>query len=597
LVWSSGVFSLACATTFIVYHLFRWMMLFVVVASDYLAGWSLQWYRSKRVDDKILLPKISRLEERVVALRGERLSGVEVVNEMAMAGSEPVPVEKPLKGVAALLTYNKFTKQWLLIGGVTAVFVQRKEKKQVKLVTAKHVFEYYGMTQDYYVGAWTGSEWVLESLKGSRIYWASLQGDVLFLSPPKSLCGRLGLQALEMAKPRLHSLTHLCTFYQDVGWTTVSGGLARHPIIINGLSFTGSTASGSSGNAYIQSRNGALVVVGVHRGADRKLDVNIGHSLGWFVQRDGPAPPRILPEWSSEEDSIRDDTEADMYDEDDERRTLYILGSDDEDAYVRSRQEAFERANREGLDLFYYRGGGGEDDEQGLTVVGHPTASFRPAQKEGDSGQPNSPPLSVELIPLKLQQCGEGSVGLCKRIEFFSKTTDLDSNKSDTLLPSGPSALLRKQAEQLQELERLSIVRQSILEEQEKILLEAQQLRDTEREAARTYSEELARQKIIRMREAEESKAAKTKAALELQKVKDQLAKVIAEKAAMTGKSAAKSRKKTTKQAAPAESVIVSQLPADAASIARELFKLSNPSGKSLEPAATPPRPGEEKTN
>jgi len=104
----------------------------------------------------------------------------------------------------------------------------------------------------------------------------------------------------------------------------------------------------------------------------------------------------------------------------------------------------------------------------------------------------------------------------------------------------------------------------------------------------KAYSEEIARQKAIRMRQADEAQTAKLNAAKELQRVKDQLAKANAEKAALTGRTAVKKKKRPTPVAAPAESVVAPPPHAGAAEIARELYKLSNPSGTSSAQPATP---------
>jgi hypothetical protein len=549
-----------------------------------------------------------------------------IVQEMAVAGSEPIPIERPYPSVAALLVNDPIAKKWLVAGGLTAVSIDTRTGRKSFLMTAAHVFKYYGFSNPgYYIGQWNGERWTLKPLKGSRIAYLSLQGDLMLITPKTDVFGQLGLKCAQFRKPRLGAVTTLNAFYADMGWTRVHGGLGRHEGIINGLTFTGSTSSGSSGHAYFQSSGGNHYVVGVHRGAHKELAVNVGHSIGWLATSN-PAPKRIREETPLDEGS-HDEREFAIYEEDSfsieekreraaaevDARNEFMIGEDDEDRMVQAEEEAYERAKREGSFFFGGRGEGNADDsedEHGETplpipakdkdeLVQHPAQDFGAAQR-GTSGSQNSPKQSENAIREVSPSGGFKPVASPVENEKQPSAMVSDLNLSDSSQLSGPSTLLAKQAKQLEELETLRAERAKALEEQNQALIdlkrlkeeeavkiaqysqEIQTLREQVTKAAESHTQEINRHKEIRLREAAQAAEAKAKAALALEQSKAKLAAALAAKAAITGKQPVK--RKTKKSPDRAEAV----------ELVKELIRLSAPSGQSSTSApasAGPPVP------
>jgi hypothetical protein len=98
---------------------------------------------------------------------------------------------------------------------------------------------------------------------------------------------------------------------------------------------------------------------------------------------------------------------------------------------------------------------------------------------------------------------------------------------------------------------------------------EIQTLREQVTKAAESHTQEINRQKEIRLREAAQAAEAKAKAALALEQSKAKLAAALAAKAAITGKQPVK--RKTKKSPDRAEAV----------ELVKELIRLSAPSGQS----------------
>jgi hypothetical protein len=395
-------------------------------------------------------------------------SVADIVGEVAVQGSVPVPVEAPAC-VATFLYFDPDTQKFLSMGGLTYVKVETSTGMKMYLMTAVHVPDEFGFScRNYWAGRLVGSKWVVSSLTESKIAWMTARnsGDVLLIEPPARLAGDLQLSPVSIRVPRIHQVVSI--YYHNGGCMVRAMGTvakARAGLCLkNGLETTTTTVKGASGAGLFQTIGGKMYVVAVHRGNVRDTQVNIAHAVPQLA-----GLPRLKHEVSSSTETYNSDDESAIYSDEalrerndrswDEQNFTYRIGfsSDEEDIYEQLRYTRSLIANAQGkYDLGAERGVGqfDTDSESGVEPIqGHPTQGF---QKDREAPVRQSTPLSSERSIMEKPQ-GDSVQSANSNVEIprLSLTTDLGLSQSDDSSHSGPKRLLEERTELLRRCESL----------------------------------------------------------------------------------------------------------------------------------------------